>query len=178
KWLSKLSEDQLSAHYVRHVEGWTDNPYTMNVNLSIVKEYHGKTIKEILDSPPSALRGMSDTDAAALLKMGVKTVREVGVWRPFLMARAIVTMAPTEATEDEEPPSTGKRMNIRNSLDAEFETVPLKQVPDLEVSALSILPDEGVEILNTLNIRTIKHLGTRKLFQWANALQELEQFEA
>lgn len=66
-------------------------------------------------------------------------------------------------------------------LDKEFEALPLKQVPDLPVSALSILPpegelhpllffkcdmqrtkgrlDAGVEVLHKINIRTIKHLG-------------------
>ena len=36
----------------------------------------------------------------------------------------------------------------------------------------------GVEVLHMINIRTIKHLGMRKYFNWANALLELEQFEA
>lgn len=40
------------------------------------------------------MRGLSDIGEDALLKLGVKTVRELAVWRPFLLARAIVTLAP------------------------------------------------------------------------------------
>ena len=182
-WLSKLTNEQLASHFVR-VKGWTSEAYKMNLNLAIVKEYRGKTIKEILDSPVDALRGLSDIGEEALQKLGVKTVREVAVWRPFLLARAIVTLAPTESTDkdaESDAPATGgmlKKMNIRNMLDKEFEALPLKQVPDLPVSALSILPPECVEVLHTMRIRTIKHLGQRKYFHWANSMLELEQYEA
>ena len=181
-WLSKLTNEQLASHFVR-VKGWTSEAYKMNLNLTIVKDYRGKTIKEILDSPVTALRGLSDIGEEALQKLGVKTVREVAAWKPFLLARAIVTLAPTESTDmdTETAPAGGgisKKMNIRNMLDKEFEALPLKQVPDLPVSALSILPPECVEVLHTMRIRTIKHLGQRKYFQWANSMLELEQYEA
>ena len=173
---------QLASHFVR-VKGWTSEAYKMNLNLTIVKDYRGKTIKEILDSPVTALRGLSDIGEEALQKLGVKTVREVATWKPFLLARAIVTLAPTESTDNdtETAPAGGgisKKMNIRNMLDKEFEALPLKQVPDLPVSALSILPPECVEVLHTMRIRTIKHLGQRKYFHWANSMLELEQYEA
>lgn len=181
-WLSKLTNEQLASHFVR-VKGWTSEAYKMNLNLAIVKEYRGKTIKEILDSPVDALRGLSDIGEEALQKLGVKTVREVALWRPFLLARAIVTLAPTESSDkdaESDAPAGGilKKMNIRNMLDKEFEALPLKQVPDLPVSALSILPPECVEVLHTMRIRTIKHLGQRKYFHWANSMLELEQYEA
>eukprot|EP00438_Fugacium_kawagutii_P024057 Skav212920 [mRNA] locus=scaffold374:230680:231420:- [translate_table: standard] len=180
-WLSKLTNEQLATHFVR-VKGWTSEAYKMNLNLAIVKEFRGKTIKEILDSPVTALRGLSDIGEEALQKLGVKTVREVAVWRPFLLARAVVTLAPTESTEkDAESDAAGgilKKMNIRNMLDREFEALPLKQVPDLPVSALSILPADCVEVLHTMRIRTIRHLGQRKYFHWANSMLELEQYEA
>ncbi|CAE7860551.1 unnamed protein product [Symbiodinium microadriaticum] len=181
KWLSKLSEEQLAAHYVRHVQGWTDDPYKMNMNLAVIKDFRGKSIKEILDSPVHAIRGLSGENGEATLeKLGIKTVRELAGWRVFLLARAIVTMAPTENTDEDDKDASGPsaKMNIRNMLDAEYETAPLKQVLDLPVSALSILPPEGVEVLASINIRTIKHLGTRKYFHWANAILELEQYEA
>ncbi|CAE7034295.1 unnamed protein product [Symbiodinium natans] len=181
KWLSKLSEEQLAAHYVRHVQGWTDDPYKMNMNLAVVKDFRGKSIKEILDSPVHAIRGLSGENGEATLeKLGIKTVRELAGWRVFLLARAIVTMAPTENTDenDKEGSAPSGKMNIRNMLDSEYETAPLKQVVDLPVSALSILPPEGVDVLAAINIRTIKHLGTRKYFHWANAILELEQYEA
>ena len=99
-WLSKLTNEQLASHFVR-VKGWTSEAYKMNLNLTIVKDYRGKTIKEILDSPVTALRGLSDIGEEALQKLGVKTVREVATWKPFLLARAIVTLAPTESTDND-----------------------------------------------------------------------------
>ncbi|CAK9053910.1 Coatomer subunit alpha-2 [Durusdinium trenchii] len=60
KWLSSLTNEQLATHFVR-VKGWTSEAYKMNVNLAIVKDYRGKTIKEILDSPSDALRGLELT---------------------------------------------------------------------------------------------------------------------
>ena len=71
-------------------------------------------------------------------------------YRGWICAFALFTrpdrgLRPTESAEAEAEGGGGisKKMNIRNSLDKEFEAMPLKQVPDLPVSALSILPPEG-----------------------------------
>lgn len=178
-WLSKLNDEQIASHYVRHVQGWTSEPYRMNFDLAVVKEYHHKTLKEILDSPIHALRGLSELAEDALAPLGLHTVRDIGGWRCFVLARAICTLAARETTETDRPHEMPSRhVNIRNALTKEHEAATLKHVLDLPVSALSMFPEQGTAALQHINIRTIRHLGMRKYFHWANAMLELEHFEA
>jgi len=175
KWLGKLNDDQIAAHYVRHVEGLTPEPYRMNVGHAVLKEYQNKSLKEILDSPVHALCGLSDLRDDTLAPLGLHTVRDVGNWRCFLLARAVCTLAGKELAETEV--SGSHRMNIRNALLEKHASVPLKHVLDLPVSALSMFPPKGDAALHSIRISTIGQLGRRQYFHWANAMVELEKFE-
>lgn len=178
-WLSKLSDEQVAAHYVRHVQGWSRNPYKMNVGHTIVKEFKHKTLKEILDSPVHALCGLSKLADGALAPLGLHTVRDVGGWKCFLIARAICALAAKEVPEKKyHSIETPERMNIRDALQETHADATLRHVMHLPVSALSIFPEKGVAALDQINIRTIQHLGKRKYFIWANAMIELEKLEA
>eukprot|EP00933_Yihiella_yeosuensis_P056055 TRINITY_DN5502_c2_g1_i1.p1 TRINITY_DN5502_c2_g1~~TRINITY_DN5502_c2_g1_i1.p1 ORF type:complete len:297 (+),score=72.05 TRINITY_DN5502_c2_g1_i1:80-970(+) len=183
RWLSKLTDEQVAAHYVRHVQGWTSSPYRMNVHHAVVKAYHHKSLQEILDSPIHALRGLSELGEGALAPLGLHRVRDLANWKIFHLARAICVLADREDVKDsqtpsEDPAEVGHHVNIRNALTKEHEGEPLKHLLDLPVSSLSIFPDQGDEALEHLRVKTIRHLGTRKYFKWAQAMQELEKFEA
>mmetsp|Transcript_34623 Transcript_34623/g.95385 ORF Transcript_34623/g.95385 Transcript_34623/m.95385 type:complete len:322 (-) Transcript_34623:214-1179(-) len=178
KWLGKLSDDQVAAHYVRHVRGWSRRPYKMNIGHTVVKEFKYKSLQQILDSPVHALCGLSDLADGALAPLGLHTVRDLGTWRCFLIARAICELAAKESTGRDYQPADGHGlMNIRNALQEIHANATLKHVMHLPVSALSMFPEQGLAALDQINIKTIKHLGHRKYFIWANAMVELERFE-
>lgn len=174
-WLGKLDDAKLAKHYERHVLGQNDGPYGMNINKAVVKEFEGKTLKEICDSPVHAVQGIAEASDACLAALNLKTVRDLGTWRFYLLARAIVTLADKE---DLAHPPASHVMNIREALDREHERRPLKQVLDLPPAAFNMFPEEANALLGDLKISTIRQLGMRKTFAWANAMVELEKYEA
>ena len=69
----------------------------MNINKAVDKAYESKTLKEIADAPVDALEGVSVGDAELLTKaFNIKTVRDLGTNKFFLMAQAIATLASKE----------------------------------------------------------------------------------
>lgn len=177
-WLRKLTVEQVAAHYVRHVQGWTRHPYKMNISQAVVKGFKPKTLRQLLDCPVHALSGLSHLADGALAPLGLHTVRDLGGWKCFLIARAICVLATKEIPDKDWHPLKGQEyMNIRNALKEEHATATLRHVMHLPVSALSIFPEQGQDALQAINIRTIQHLGKRRYFIWANAMLELERFE-
>ncbi|TGK79296.1 hypothetical protein EHQ23_16940 [Leptospira bourretii] len=69
----------------------------MNINKAVDKAYESKSLKEIADSPVSAIQGLSDGDADLLLKaFNVKTIRDLANIKYVKWAQAIVTLSDTE----------------------------------------------------------------------------------
>jgi len=174
KWLAPMSDDQVAVQYVRSVEGFTEKPHGMNVNKAVDKDFEGKSLKEILDSQISTIQGLTDMTQDALAALDLHTVRDLGNWRFYRMAHAIVTLA--EKEDDLHPPAS-RSMNIREALDLEHETKTLKQVLKLPPSAFNMFPAKADDALKKLKISTIQQLGSRKTFAWASAMAELERYE-
>ena len=53
---------------------------TLNANKALDEAHEGKTIKEILALPPSALQGIAEHSDADLAKLKVRTVADLGTW--------------------------------------------------------------------------------------------------
>jgi hypothetical protein len=70
----------------------------MNINKAVDKAYETMSLKDIANSPVSALQGVSDGDAQKLAEaFNIKTVRDLGTNKYFLWAQAICKMAEVEA---------------------------------------------------------------------------------
>lgn len=173
-WFGKLDDGKLAKHYQRHVLGQGGGFYDMNINKAVVKDFEKMTLKEICDSPVHAIQGIAEASDACLAALNLKTVRDLGTWRFYLLARAIVTLA---EKEDLVRLPEKHIMNIRNALDREHEKRPLKQVLGLPPAAFNMFPEQANVLLGVLKISTIRQLGMRKTFAWANAIVELEKYE-
>lgn len=173
-WTKSMSDASVATRYVMSVKGLTKEPYSMNANFSVIKAYEDKSLKDIANAPPNAIQGIADSSVAPLAALGINTVRDLGQWKFYKIAHAIVTLA-----EKEELGSTaaGSRMNIQNALDPEFETCSLKDLLSLPLSALSTLPPKIDPLLAELRIKTIESLGNRKTFAWAAAISELAEWQ-
>lgn len=69
----------------------------MNLNKALDKEFEGKSLKEIIDAPVSALAGVSENDAKLLLEaFKITTVGDLGKNKYFLWAQAILALSATE----------------------------------------------------------------------------------
>jgi len=69
----------------------------ININKAVDKAYETKSLKEIADAPVDALEGVSAGDAELLAKaFGIKTIRDLGSNKFFLVAQAIAALAAKE----------------------------------------------------------------------------------
>mmetsp|Transcript_38315 Transcript_38315/g.119644 ORF Transcript_38315/g.119644 Transcript_38315/m.119644 type:complete len:274 (-) Transcript_38315:131-952(-) len=173
-WLSPLSEDALAGRYVTAVLGLTRDAYHMNVNLAVTKEFEGTSLQKIAASPPHAIQGVAEHSDGMMQDLGIKTVREMGTWKFYRMARAICTLSDKEEVGHTH---AGSGLNIRNALDAEYETCSLKAVLSLPLSALAGFPPKCDKLIADLRIKTIGQLGMRRTFAWAAAIAELADLE-
>ena len=69
------------------------------MNLALDKAHEGKTLKEIIALPPSALQGVASHADDAWGALGVKTIRDMGTWKYAAAAHAIATLAACEAPD-------------------------------------------------------------------------------
>ena len=70
----------------------------MNIKNAVDKAYESKSLKELVDSPVSALQGVSEEDAIFLKKaFNVKTVKDLAKLKYVKWAQAIVTLADLES---------------------------------------------------------------------------------
>lgn len=69
----------------------------MNLNKALDKSFEGKSLKELVNAPISALQGVSDNDAKALTDaFNVKTIGDLANLKYVKWAQAIVNLAETE----------------------------------------------------------------------------------
>jgi hypothetical protein len=70
----------------------------MNIQIIVNDTHHDKCFRELVDQPVTALRGMTEQQAAALRDaFGVTTIGELAELKAVKWARAIRTMASAEA---------------------------------------------------------------------------------
>ena len=72
---------------------------TLNVNLALDKAHEGKTLKEIIALPPSALQGVAEHADDTWAALGVKSIGDLGSWKFAAAAHAIATLAACEAPD-------------------------------------------------------------------------------
>jgi hypothetical protein len=69
----------------------------MNIDTIVDKAYHGKSFRDLADAPVSALHGVSEADAKALVKaFGVHTISELAGLQAVKWATAIAILAEQE----------------------------------------------------------------------------------
>jgi hypothetical protein len=69
----------------------------MNINSALMKEYEGKSFKELVNAPVTAIAGVTESDAEHLkAAFNIKTVKDLATLKYALWAQAIVTLAETE----------------------------------------------------------------------------------
>jgi hypothetical protein len=69
----------------------------MDINNVLDKAYEKKTLKELVDSPVSALQGVSEEDGKKLKEaFNVKTIKDLAKLKYVRWAQAIVTLAEQE----------------------------------------------------------------------------------
>lgn len=89
-------------------------PRTFNLNHALDKAHEGKTLREIVLLPPSALQGITTAGDEVLAKFKVHTIKDLAEWKLFRIAKAVVEMSDLEETG-------GRSETNTSNLDAAFD---------------------------------------------------------
>eukprot|EP00411_Alexandrium_monilatum_P041628 CAMPEP_0175389768 /NCGR_PEP_ID=MMETSP0095-20121207/31061_1 /TAXON_ID=311494 /ORGANISM="Alexandrium monilatum, Strain CCMP3105" /LENGTH=315 /DNA_ID=CAMNT_0016688293 /DNA_START=17 /DNA_END=964 /DNA_ORIENTATION=- len=152
-----------------------DPVYTLNINGAVDKEFEGSSFKDIAAAPTSALQGIADKGRAVLRKFGVKTIRDLGTWKYYKIAKAIVGLS---ALEEKGKREEGAGMNINKALVKKHEVDALQDIVKLPPSALQGLAEWTDLELASLHIKTIGQLGEWKFAKWSEWIVDLAEFES
>uniref|UniRef100_A0A7S1AK03 Uncharacterized protein n=1 Tax=Noctiluca scintillans TaxID=2966 RepID=A0A7S1AK03_NOCSC len=146
----------------------------LNVVKAVDKGFEGTSFRELADSPTSALQGLNDKSSTALGKLGVRTVRELGTWRLFKVAKAIVGLASFEVEGKRPKDAT---LNINLALEDKYHSRSLKEILALPPRALQGVTPEMETHLEKLQITSVVKLGEYKFAKWSEWVVELSEFE-
>lgn len=149
-------------------------PHTMNINGAVDQEYHHASFAEIASAPPSALLGIGKVGQETLKKLGVKSVRGLGRWKFYKMAKALKGLSSMEEKGARSEVST---LNADKALDKKHENKALADIADLPPSALQGLADWVDADFAKLHVKSIGDLATWKFAQWAEWITDLADFE-
>merc|ERR1712007_425191 len=128
-----------------------ERAYLLNINDAVDKEYEGSSFTELCDAPVSAIQGIGPVASAMLKKLKVKTVRDLGTWKFYKMAKSIVALAPKEK---ENGRVDGSILNINAAMDKAHEVKSLTQIMTLKPSALQGLAPWVDEEFKSIHVTT------------------------
>mmetsp|Transcript_137044 Transcript_137044/g.382122 ORF Transcript_137044/g.382122 Transcript_137044/m.382122 type:complete len:312 (-) Transcript_137044:48-983(-) len=152
-----------------------DPVYSLNINGAVDKEFEGSSLRVIAAAPTSALQGIAERGRLVLRKLGMKTIRDLGTWKYYKIAKAIVGLAALEARGRREE---GSGMNINKALVKKHETDALQDILKLPPSALQGLAEWTDVELASLHITTIAALGEWKFAKWSEWIADLAEYES
>mmetsp|Transcript_12142 Transcript_12142/g.48898 ORF Transcript_12142/g.48898 Transcript_12142/m.48898 type:complete len:182 (-) Transcript_12142:237-782(-) len=146
----------------------------MNIDHVVGKAFHGKSFHELDDAPIHALQGIADWEDAVGEKLKIKSIKDLGTWKYFHWARALVRLA---AEEIEGHRVEGSQLNASKALDKGHEGKALKDILALPPSALRGLPKAADELLGAFHVYTIADLGKWKHAEIASAIATMAKLE-
>eukprot|EP00933_Yihiella_yeosuensis_P035159 TRINITY_DN28635_c0_g1_i2.p1 TRINITY_DN28635_c0_g1~~TRINITY_DN28635_c0_g1_i2.p1 ORF type:complete len:272 (-),score=87.32 TRINITY_DN28635_c0_g1_i2:48-863(-) len=148
--------------------------YSLNINSAVDKAFEHSSLAEIADAPTSALQGIAERGREILKKFKVHTVRDLGTWKFYRIAKAINGLA---ALEQAGKRSEGAALNLNKALDKKHEKKSLSDITKLPPSALQGLAPWADEELAKINVKTIAALGDWKFAKWSEWIAELAGHE-
>mmetsp|Transcript_58076 Transcript_58076/g.164734 ORF Transcript_58076/g.164734 Transcript_58076/m.164734 type:complete len:284 (-) Transcript_58076:130-981(-) len=148
--------------------------YHMNINNAVDKEYEYCSLAEIASAPTSALQGISNKGCGVLKKFGVKSVKDLGRWKFYRMAKGIAGLGAVEVEGGRHEVS---ELNINKAMDKKHEGKALQDITKLPPSALQGLAGWADAELAHFGVKTIGALGEWKFAKWAEWITDLAEFE-
>mmetsp|Transcript_3832 Transcript_3832/g.9238 ORF Transcript_3832/g.9238 Transcript_3832/m.9238 type:complete len:164 (-) Transcript_3832:150-641(-) len=150
----------------------------MNINELVDVEWEKKKLSEIADAPTTALQGIAERGATVLAKFrpGAKTVRDLGRWKYYKMAKAITGFSEFEKAGKRKD---GATLNIDKAVDKEHEHKSLEEIAELPPSALEGLAKTAdAPLKEVFGVKTIRDLANLKYARWAEWITDLAECES
>ena len=151
-------------------EDWAN--HKMNLDHAVVKKDEDHTLTDIASQNIQALQGIGLKKDAVLEALNLKTVKDLGKYKYFKIARAIKTLADREGKRP-----AGSAMNIDHALVKEHSTKSFQELLKAPLSALEGFTDKAAILLSEMGVKTIGDLADFKYCKWAEAILELAAYE-
>jgi len=156
----------------------TPDTYSMNVAKAVDKKHENKSFAEIVKLPPSALQGLADNADAVFAEYKMNTIADMGNWKYYKLACAIVELSKIEVKAGRGKDS---KCNINGALSKKYEKHSLKDICKLKLSAFEGISEDADthfdKIKNTGVLESIQDLAKSKYFKWAEALNTFAAYE-
>lgn len=166
---TKLADGEAAAPAVTGWEG-----HAMNIAEAVMVADEGDSFAKLAGKPVSTLQGLSDRGERLLEEFDIETVADLANFKFYLVAKALVTLAPMER-EGKRP--AGSVMNIDKAVTSEYEAKSLADIVESPVAALEGISAKGAALLEELDVKTVGKLGSWKFAEWAAAIVALQEFE-
>mmetsp|Transcript_904 Transcript_904/g.1124 ORF Transcript_904/g.1124 Transcript_904/m.1124 type:complete len:148 (+) Transcript_904:699-1142(+) len=114
-----------------------------------------------------SIQGLAEWTENVGEKLGLRSISDLGNWKYFKWASAMVTLAEREV---EGKRVGGSKMNVNKGLIKEHEEKCFKNILKLRPSALQGLGKHCDKELAAFHIYTIEDLGTWRYAKWASAI--------
>jgi len=145
-----------------------------NINGCVVQEFHTKSFHDIADASVTALEGIGPVaqgifEDSVSSRNTVKTVRELGSWRYYRLARALVDLRDAELKGKREEHS---ETSLRAALVKTWASKSLEEICGGPLSAfngLSAAADKSFAKA-PLHITSVEKLAECKFCKWASAI--------
>lgn len=139
-------------------------------------EHRQKPYHEILDLPPSALQGLTSEADEIFELIQIKTVRDLGIWKYYQIAKAINQLVRTEEIGKRNPASIS---NLNQALMKEWETKSFRDIVKAPISILQGLTEKSAAKLGSIHEAgypiSVEQLGNWKYCRYAESLIALDQ---
>eukprot|EP00429_Kryptoperidinium_foliaceum_P067281 CAMPEP_0176058032 /NCGR_PEP_ID=MMETSP0120_2-20121206/28909_1 /TAXON_ID=160619 /ORGANISM="Kryptoperidinium foliaceum, Strain CCMP 1326" /LENGTH=301 /DNA_ID=CAMNT_0017391551 /DNA_START=46 /DNA_END=951 /DNA_ORIENTATION=- len=166
---AKTNQSQTPAKKAR-----TTPALRMNINSAVDRAYEVKSFAHISMADVAALEGIGKAKGDILNRLGVRTVRDLGHWKFYRIAKALVRLSALEERHGRRP---GTVCNANRALDREHEGKELGSIVRLPPSALEGLGRRVDAEFRSLGVTSISDLGTWKFARWAEAITEMAKHE-
>jgi hypothetical protein len=148
---------------------------TFNLNNALDKAHEGKTLKEVILLPPSALQGLTPAGDEVLAKFKIHTIQDLASWKLYRIARAVVDMSVFEETGQR---AEGTASNLDNAFDKDKWGMSLKELCDQPPHCVrGTAPWVDKELSEYKGLNTLRDIAKWKYPAIAHDICTLAEFE-
>mmetsp|Transcript_16570 Transcript_16570/g.29001 ORF Transcript_16570/g.29001 Transcript_16570/m.29001 type:complete len:181 (+) Transcript_16570:259-801(+) len=148
--------------------------HAMNIDDCLDTKAHEQSVHEILELPVEKLKGFGDKVDPAYEQLGIKTIRDFGMWKCANIANAMVALSDKEI---ENARSETSKFNLDAVVRPEHTTKSLNELIRMGLSTFVDIDPNAEKAFKKLRINSIEKLGTNRQFLIARALCDIEEAE-
>lgn len=188
--ISKALDKEHEQKPLKEVRHFISNLLSHNISVGLIVEVTDSTCciymllcahSQVLQLPPSALQGLTAEKDAIFEKLGIRSIEQLGTWKYYQIARAVVDLAVYEDPKKQHTDAgSDGRQNFNAAFDKNMRSLTLQQLcdaPPHSMKGLAPWVDEELAKLKTKPILTVRDIAEWKFPRIAASICQLAQYE-